>query len=102
MQNCGTAGPESWSLAPGLLAFGQLVTDAVHRPGRGAEAHPPRLVPFSPWGERIDRIEASGAWKRLRDSAAQAAQRRCRAPLADLPEADAAHRRASLAEGEGA
>jgi putative acyl-CoA dehydrogenase len=59
------------TLAPGLLAFGQLVNDEVQRLGPEAEAHPPRLIPFSPWGERIDQIEVSGAWKRLQDIAAR-------------------------------
>jgi len=59
------------TLAPGLLEFGQLVSDEVQRLGREAEAHPPRLVPFSPWGERIDQIEVSGAWKRLQDISAR-------------------------------
>jgi alkylation response protein AidB-like acyl-CoA dehydrogenase len=58
------------TLAPGLLAFGQLMTDEVQRLGPEAEAHPPRLIPFTPWGERIDQIEVSGAWKRLQDIAA--------------------------------
>ncbi len=58
------------TLAPGLLAFGQRMVDEVQGLGRQAESHPPRLVPYSAWGERIDQIEISGAWKRLRDIAA--------------------------------
>lgn len=59
------------SLAPGLLAFGRRIQDEVQDLGIQAEAHPPRHVPFGPWGERIDRIEVSGAWRRLQDIAAE-------------------------------
>ncbi|MDB5103239.1 MAG: uncharacterized protein JWP91_928 [Fibrobacteres bacterium] len=59
------------TLAPGLLAFGQRVIDEVQGLGRQAEAHPPRHIPFDPWGARIDQIEVSGAWKRLQDISAQ-------------------------------
>ena len=44
------------SLAPGLLAFGRRIEDEVQDLGIQAEAHPPRHVPFGPWGERLDRI----------------------------------------------
>lgn len=43
-----------------------------------AEAAPPRLVPYDPWGRRIDRVEVSPAWLALH--AAQA-----RAGLAAIP-----------------
>ena len=59
------------TLAPGLLAFGQRVVDEVQDLGPQAEAHPPRLTTFNPWGERIDQIEVSGAWQRLQDIAAR-------------------------------
>lgn len=59
------------SLAPGLLAFGRRIQDEVQDLGMQAEAHPPRHIPFGPWGERIDQIELSGAWKRLQDIAAE-------------------------------
>jgi alkylation response protein AidB-like acyl-CoA dehydrogenase len=47
------------------------VAGEVQRLGREAETHPPRLIPFAPWGERLDQIEVSGAWKRLQDIAAR-------------------------------
>jgi putative acyl-CoA dehydrogenase len=59
------------TLAPGLLAFGQRVVDEVQKLGPQAESHPPRHVPFDPWGRRIDQIEVSGAWQRLQDIAAR-------------------------------
>ena len=59
------------SLAPGLLDFGQRVQDEIQDLGLQAEAHPPRHIPYGPWGERIDQIELSGAWGRLQDIAAE-------------------------------
>jgi putative acyl-CoA dehydrogenase len=43
----------------GLAASDWLVLDAA------AEADPPRLVQYDPWGRRIDRIETSPAWREL-------------------------------------
>src|SRR5438445_304218 len=59
------------TLAPGLLAFGRRIVDEVHELGPQAESHPPRLIEYNPWGERIDQIEVSGAWQRLQDIAAR-------------------------------
>lgn len=59
------------SLAPGLLAFGRRVQEEVGDLGREAESHPPRHVPFGPWGDRVDQIEVSGAWRRLQDISAE-------------------------------
>ncbi len=39
--------------------------------GDEAEAHPPRLVQYGPWGHRVDHIEVSAAWKTLQDISAQ-------------------------------
>ncbi|HLP43622.1 MAG TPA: acyl-CoA dehydrogenase, partial [Fibrobacteria bacterium] len=58
-------------LAPGLLAFGQRVREEARALGEEAEAHPPRYVAFGPWGERVDRIELNGAWRRLQEIAAE-------------------------------
>jgi alkylation response protein AidB-like acyl-CoA dehydrogenase len=59
------------TLAPDLLEFGRRIVGEVQELGREAEAHPPRLIPFSPWGERVDQIEVSGAWRRLQDISAR-------------------------------
>jgi alkylation response protein AidB-like acyl-CoA dehydrogenase len=59
------------TLAAGLLAFGKRVDEEVQELGPQAESHPPRFIPFGPWGERIDQIEVSGAWQRLQDISAQ-------------------------------
>lgn len=39
--------------------------------GRECEVTPPRLVHFDPWGRRVDHIETSPAWKRMKDLSAQ-------------------------------
>lgn len=49
----------------GQLAAGQWLSWAQE-----AEAHPPKHVPFSPWGKRIDNIETSEGWKNLEKAAA--------------------------------
>src|SRR4051812_36975355 len=59
------------SLAAGLIAFGDRVVNEVAALGPQAEPHPHRHIPYGPWGERIDQIEVSGAWRRLQDIAAQ-------------------------------
>jgi acyl-CoA dehydrogenase len=60
----------------GEAAAGELAGLAAE-----AEASPPRLVQFDPWGRRVDRVEVSRAWLALH--AAQA-----RAGLAALPYQD--------------
>lgn len=39
--------------------------------GRECEVTPPQLVHFDPWGRRVDHIETSPAWKRMKDLSAQ-------------------------------
>ena len=50
-------------MQPDLSAWGQRVVDEVAALGRDAEAHPPQLVPYDPWGRRIDQIETAAGWK---------------------------------------
>jgi acyl-CoA dehydrogenase len=64
-----------------LDAMGEAAAGELSRLAAQAEASPPRLVQYDPWGRRIDRIELSPAWSRLH--AVQA-----RAGLAALPYED--------------
>lgn len=41
--------------------------------GNQAEAQPPKLVQYGPFGHRVDRIEVSAAWDRLKDISAEEA-----------------------------
>lgn len=58
-------------LVSGLPALGKRATGEVARLGDQAEAEPPRLVAFDPWGRRVDRIEVSRGWRRLHAIAAE-------------------------------
>jgi alkylation response protein AidB-like acyl-CoA dehydrogenase len=51
--------------APLLDQMGQLATDTLPHLADRAELNPPRLIPFDPWGNRIDRIDIDPAWLRL-------------------------------------
>ncbi|HZD00419.1 MAG TPA: acyl-CoA dehydrogenase family protein [Actinomycetes bacterium] len=66
---------------PELEQMGQAAAGELASLADEAEAAPPRLVHYDPWGRRIDRIEVSPAWLRLH--AVQA-----RAGLAALPYQD--------------
>lgn len=66
---------------PVLDEMGEAAAGELARLGDEAEASPPRLVQYDPWGRRVDRIEVSAAWQSLH--AAQA-----RAGLAALPYED--------------
>lgn len=48
-----------------LLRFYTEVLPLAHKWSEQAEAHPPRHIPYSPWGEKIDEIETHEAWKKL-------------------------------------
>jgi len=50
---------------PGLRRLGERAASDILAWGDAAEASPPRHVPYDPWGQRIDRIEVSQAWKEL-------------------------------------
>jgi acyl-CoA dehydrogenase len=66
---------------PELEEMGDAASGELARLADEAEASPPRLVQYDPWGRRVDRIEVSTAWQSLH--AAQA-----RAGLAALPYQD--------------
>lgn len=53
-----------------LTHVGQLASSTWLNWAADAETHPPRHVPFSAWGKRIDVIETSEGWKNLEKAAA--------------------------------
>ncbi len=55
---------------PRLEALAADVTGPLLQAHRDAEAHPPQLVRYDPWGRRIDHIETSAGWQTLRAAAA--------------------------------
>ncbi|KTD78798.1 acyl-CoA dehydrogenase family protein [Legionella waltersii] len=62
-----------WKLPAPMLAeiqsdlhqLGLRVSSDILELGQLAELNPPKHVPYSPWGKRIDRIEVSSAWLEL-------------------------------------
>jgi alkylation response protein AidB-like acyl-CoA dehydrogenase len=60
-------GPEAFALAePELAEMGTMATsEEMLELGDRAEREPPEHVPFSPWGERIDSVNVSTAYKEL-------------------------------------
>src|SRR5215218_4504329 len=66
---------------PELDRMGEAAAGELALLAEQAEAAPPRLVQYDPWGRRVDRIEVSPAWTQLH--AAQA-----RAGLSALPYED--------------
>ena len=56
---------------PGLVRLGERAVTDLPRMAADAERNAPRLVPFDPWGRRIDRIEVAEGWKRLEAAAAE-------------------------------
>jgi putative acyl-CoA dehydrogenase len=56
---------------PGLRRLGSLAAGEMINLAREAEQAPPVLVPFDPWGRRIDEIRVSPAWKQLHRIAAE-------------------------------
>ncbi len=50
---------------PGLRSLGGRVGGEVVEWAEDAEANPPRLTQYDPWGRRIDRIEVAAGWQRL-------------------------------------
>ena len=58
-------------IEPGLDALGERAAGEMMLLADRAEAEPPRLVSFDPWGRRVDRIETSPAWDELHRIAAE-------------------------------
>ena len=54
-----------------FAALGAATAGELHALGEQAEAEQPVHVPFDPWGNRIDEIRTSPAWKRLQAFAAE-------------------------------
>jgi acyl-CoA dehydrogenase len=52
-------------LEPELDAMGAAAAGELARLAERAEAAPPRVIRFDPWGRRVDRIEVSPAWDEL-------------------------------------
>ncbi len=52
-------------LEPELDAMGEAAAGELGRLAERAEATPPSVVRFDPWGRRVDRIEVSPAWEAL-------------------------------------
>jgi len=58
-------------IAPGLEHLGERAAGEMLSMAADAEAHPPRHVPYDPWGRRVDRIETTWGWQALRKVAAE-------------------------------
>jgi alkylation response protein AidB-like acyl-CoA dehydrogenase len=54
-----------------LKALAAEVMGQLRTAHRDAEAHPPVLHRYDGWGGRVDRVELSGGWERLRVAAAE-------------------------------
>jgi len=52
-------------IEPDLRRIGRLAATEWLALDAAAEADPPRLVAYDPWGRRIDRIDTSPAWREL-------------------------------------
>lgn len=58
-------------ITPGLERLGARAAGDMLAMAADAEAHPPKHVPYDPWGRRIDRIETTWGWQELRRVAAE-------------------------------
>ncbi len=54
-----------------LEALAADVTGPLRAAHADAEAHPPELVRYDPWGRRVDRIAAAAGWEEQRRAAAR-------------------------------
>jgi alkylation response protein AidB-like acyl-CoA dehydrogenase len=65
-------GPRRYVAAEGrLAALGAAIASTLRDAHADAEAHPPTLRQFDPWGARVDRVETSDGWQTLRAAAAE-------------------------------
>ncbi|MEU2615385.1 acyl-CoA dehydrogenase family protein [Micromonospora sp. NPDC007271] len=65
-------GPAGHAAAKGRLAdLAADVTGPLRAAHADAEAHPPTLVRYDPWGARVDRIDTSAGWQTQRAAAAR-------------------------------
>lgn len=62
--------PSAKDIFQDLQGMGELASGGWLELARYAEANPPRVNHFDPWGQRIDLLELSPAWHRLSDIAA--------------------------------
>jgi len=58
-------------IQPGLERLGGRAAGELLAMAADAEAHPPRHIPYDPWGHRVDRIEVAEGWKALHRVAAE-------------------------------
>jgi acyl-CoA dehydrogenase len=67
----GSPDPAGRAAASRLTALAGEVAGELREAHREAEAHPPRLVRYDPWGARIDRVETAPGWETHRRAAAR-------------------------------
>lgn len=53
------------AISPGLERLGDRVVGDILAMAEDAEADPPRLIHFDPWGRRVDQIQTAWGWKGL-------------------------------------
>jgi alkylation response protein AidB-like acyl-CoA dehydrogenase len=58
-------------IEPGLNRLGRRAVEDIAAWGADAERNPPKLVPFDPWGRRIDRIDTARGWQELEKIASE-------------------------------
>ena len=59
------------SIEPGLESLGRRAVSDIAECGLDAERNQPKLVPYDPWGRRIDRIDTTRGWQELEKIAAE-------------------------------
>lgn len=63
--------PVLQGIAPGLERLGARAGGEMLALAAGAQARPPRLVPYDAWGRRVDDIEVAPEWRALHRIAAE-------------------------------